>query len=275
MIVCAVQRVIVGVGARAVDRDGLVLRLPLTRASPGARHEKLQLQRVAPVQRQLDDALGVHDLTKRPRPGVDLRRFTGHCHALRELAELHHDVHAPVLVDLDLNAFLQERLEAAELRFHGVHADRQLGDRVVAVGVRGGHALERGLRVSGGDRSAWYDGPRGVAHGAEDRRRSLRERGGRHQGHRQSEATRSPDHDVPQSRCSLCGVVTVVEPRAPSPEQRVRYSLTLLVPAASLLVDAVKPASMAPSGRFRPTLTVNEPREYTWGWKRFPRTRTE
>lgn len=97
---------------------------------------------------------------------------------------------------------------------------------------------------------------------AEDAHRSLRQRGGRHYGQRQSEATGSPDHDVPPPKMLRLG-------HWPD------YTLIRFVPAACLLADAFKPESEAASGRSRPTFTVNSPCEYTGGWKRLPRTRIE
>ena len=55
---------------------------------------------------------------------------------------------------------------------------------------------------------------------------------------------------------AVCLTVVSFEVHA---RMRPAYSLILLVPAASLLAAAFNPLSDVPSGRFRPTFTVNRP----------------
>lgn len=52
MIVAAIQLVVVGVGACAIDGYRLVLRLILRGHTAGTRHQVLELQGVPPVERE-------------------------------------------------------------------------------------------------------------------------------------------------------------------------------------------------------------------------------
>ena len=69
----------------------------------------LKLQRIAPVQRQLDDARGIDHLAERGGAGFDLGDIGGDGDAFVDAADGHLHGHAAVLVHLDAESISARR----------------------------------------------------------------------------------------------------------------------------------------------------------------------
>ena len=153
VVVDAVDQVIVLIVHRAVDRHGGGLpaivgpvagrqrvRQPLERAG----HELHQADDVASADRKILHGLLRNERAHRRRIGLQQRRFSRDEHALLHLSELQLRIEANAIARRQHDARRLAR-ESLQLDVHGVRADRQQIEQVVAgfIGRRGAHVVRR------------------------------------------------------------------------------------------------------------------------------------
>ena len=139
----------------------------------GACNQVLQLQRVASVEREFRNALGVDYLAQRAGPRLDLLSLCCDLDALIHRADLQMDVDTAVFIDRYFDAALYELLEARRLGGDGIGADGKLGNDVTA--VRLAFRLSGESRFIVGDKNGrlWNSRAARIDNRAEDRDRAL------------------------------------------------------------------------------------------------------
>ena len=162
----AVEHVVGGVGARAARGHRLHARIGRARGEAGRRvrqhagDERHQLRGVPAVQREVLDALLIDHRPQRAAVGVHRARRAADGHRLGDGADPETHVEADLVVDPHDDAGRLERLEAGELRRHGVAADRQPAQRVESLRVADGVGLGIGAFVTRADGGARHDARR-------------------------------------------------------------------------------------------------------------------
>ena len=126
---------------------------------------------VAAVERQLLDALVLDDLPDRRAARFDQRRGRLDRDRLAQLTERQRDVDDGVGIDLEDDAGLLEAAEAGEADLEPVRPDRQVGQRVGALGIGDDRPPETGVGLDGGDIRARQYAAALIADGAVDLRR--------------------------------------------------------------------------------------------------------
>ena len=114
-------------------------------------NEFRQLIDIAPVERQIHDALGIHQLLDRRRFGADAAGFGGNTHLVRHAAEFEHHIQQQVGVGGQVDVGLKERLEPLTLGVNPIEPDRQPRELVSAVFRRYGVERLVPLRLRRGD----------------------------------------------------------------------------------------------------------------------------
>ncbi len=137
-----VERCVTGV------RDG---RAPY----PGA--EEREVCVVAPVERQVHDLLSSDDLPAIARFGLQEPRGPFDGHRLADAADGERQVHTLACVDGDGDVAGLRRREPLELRSHGVGADADVEELVVAVLIGHGCCRDAGADVTQCHGCAWHD----------------------------------------------------------------------------------------------------------------------
>ena len=148
----AVHDVVGRIGARAVGRDAA--RAGIGRAGghigagigDHAGNQRHQLRGIAAVERQFLDPLLVDDGLQRARHRVHRRADAADRHRFGQVADAQRDVEADLFAHPDDDVLDLHRLEAGEFHLHGVAADRQTAQHVLAGLVRDGRQHRSGCR---------------------------------------------------------------------------------------------------------------------------------
>ena len=144
-----------------------------------AGRERGELQVAASVERQLDDALVVDDLTDRAVLGGEQRRAAGHLDRLVDGAGFEREVGARHLLHLQHQTAPRLGLEPLQLDDDGVGRRRQRRHRIDAGFVADHVPRGTGGRVGDADRRARDNAARRVGDRPGDLARALGERDGR------------------------------------------------------------------------------------------------
>ncbi len=203
VVVDAVQQLVVLVVHRAVDRDRRRLAAIVGAGAAGervrhafvrARHELHQPHEVAPVHRQILHGLLGDQRTERRRIGLHERRLGGDRDVFRNGADLQLHVESRAIARRQRHVRGLGR-ESLKLDLHGVAADRQQAEGIVA-GAFGRH--DTGLvraDVLDGDGHTGQHGAGAVGHAADDVGR-----GDLSGGHRREDEATGEDAGTPTSR---------------------------------------------------------------------------
>ena len=161
VIVAAIEHVIVLIAARAVDRDGGLLRqVDGAGAGYDAGNQELQLEGIAAVQRKLVDTLHVDDLLERAAHGFDEAYGAADGNGIAGLAEFENDVRRAGLVGIEVNGFGDELAETCVRGLQAVIADGEAGEAEAAVGIGSDLPLPVGRRTHDFDDGARHDARR-------------------------------------------------------------------------------------------------------------------
>jgi len=179
VVVAAVEEVVVGGAAGAVDGDAFVLaEAVVTRAGDGSGDEADELERVAAVEREFGDTAFVDDFFEGGTDGFDLGDGATDGDGLRDLAELEVGLDLAGGVGVEAEGGGAEGAEAFPGDVNAVFADGELEEGEAAAGVGGGAEDEAGELIDGGDGGGGDDGTGFVLHGAGDLAGGLGEGGG-------------------------------------------------------------------------------------------------
>ena len=129
------------------------------RRDDGAGDERRQFRRVAPIERQLDDARVVDDFAQRRRRQVNVCGLAGDADCLTELAELERQVHREAEVGGQLDGCAFDGPETSKHRSDFIGRRPQRRKCVEPIGSADGVAREACLRLDRGDRRPRHDAP--------------------------------------------------------------------------------------------------------------------
>jgi hypothetical protein len=113
---------------------------------------------VAPLERQLDDALAFHDFADAGAANVDERRRGFNRHGFREVAQAERHVDGGRRGHLEDDAGLRVRAEPLEHHFQPIGARRQVRHEVGALAIGDHGALGAGIGLRHGDRGPRKNG---------------------------------------------------------------------------------------------------------------------
>ena len=135
IVVCAVHGPQVSSHTAAADRHVGSSEQPLVLdveeiVLAHARHERRQLQEVAPVQRELARLLTADDTRDITADHPDGRGGSLHAHDLCEVPRLEREIDSVIVGDPQNDPRARRRLEPLQLRGEPIAADRQVGKRV-------------------------------------------------------------------------------------------------------------------------------------------------
>ena len=120
-----------------------------------SRNQPHQLDRVTPVQRQLEDLLPLDDRLERPLLGLNQFDLGFNSDLLGNLAHFQDGGHTLALAQGQFCSFEQPRFETRQGRGDGVEATGQRQDFEIPGGVRSHGSLEIRIQIDGGDFRAW------------------------------------------------------------------------------------------------------------------------
>ena len=138
--------------------------------------ERDQIDRIATVERQRENALVPHDLPEAGIARLDERRRRLHLHGLFHRAERQFDVDHRRVADLQHETGAHVRLEAGKVHVQPIRPDRQIGQRVRTIRIGDGRPFQAGGGLRRGDVGPRQHAAARVLHDAGDlcRRSGLR-----------------------------------------------------------------------------------------------------
>ena len=138
------------------------------RPDHGARDQRRQFRRVAPVERQLDDARVVDDFADGGCCDVHLHRVPRDADCLTQFPKLEREVHAQVLVRQQFDTGAADASESGECRPDFIRGRPERGEGVKAVGARQGFARQAGRLLDSGHGGARHHAATAVGDDAVD-----------------------------------------------------------------------------------------------------------